>query len=202
VIAGHAFYRLINALGGLSLPRNIATVRLMTRRYVRALLLHTEREVMIAGLWVLTGFKQVAVPIIKSERNKPSHYGSVVKLRLVMDHITAFSGNLLYYVFYAGTALALLSFAMMAFQVIRYLITHEALAGWTSLMASIWMFGGLTILLLGLIGIYLARIFEETKHRPYVIVRELYGRASNNALPASPSILQDNDNTPSTIPHP
>ena len=201
VISGKLFYWTIRSLGGIDLPDNLMTVRLMTRRYVRALLQYTEREVMIGGLCVLAGFHQVAEPTVKHERVRPSHYRALARFRMAMDYVTAFSGNLLYFVFYAGIALSTLSFAMMAFYVSRFLITHEALAGWTSLMASIWMFGGLTILLVGLIGIYVARIFEETKRRPYVIVRHLYGAVGHDAAGKHSGILVEHDERPSPISH-
>lgn len=200
VVTGHMFYWMIRRLGGITLHRDLTTARLMSRRYVRALVQHTEREVMIAGLWVLTGFKQVAQPIEKREWTKITHYRSVARLRLALDYVTGFSGNLLYAVFYAGLGLSTLAFMVMIYFVSHFLITGEALAGWTSLMASIWMFGGLSILLIGLIGIYVARIFEETKRRPYVIVRELY-RAHNGPPFDTGIVLQDNDERTTTIPH-
>ncbi len=70
VITGSLFYWLITRLGGISIPKNTMTARLMTRRYVRNLLLHREREVVIAGLWVATGFKQI--PILYQEETSAS----------------------------------------------------------------------------------------------------------------------------------
>jgi putative glycosyltransferase len=200
VMTGTLFYWIIRGLGGIDLPKNLTTTRLMTQRYVRALLRHTEREVMIGGLWVLTGFTQVALPIVKLERGKPSHYRSLAKIRLAVDYVTAFSGNLLYHVFYAGLGLSALAFLAMAYFVSRFLITGDVLAGWTSLMASIWMFGGLSIVLIGLLGIYVARIFEETKRRPYVIVRRLYGGEAPSG--DDDLMLRDQDERTLTIPHP
>lgn len=173
-VTGELFYALIRRLGGVAIPRNLTTLRLMTRRYVDNLVRHEERDVVISGLWMLTGFVQTPVTVNKGRPRHRSNYSAARKIRLMLDYITSFSATPLYVVFNAGLILSVLSFVLLAFFVVRYTITQDALAGWTSLMASIWMFGGLTILLIGFIGIYIARIFEETKRRPYMIVRHLY----------------------------
>ncbi len=173
-ISGELFYWLISKLGGVSIPRNLTTVRLMTRRYVDNLIRHEERDVVISGLWMLTGFEQAALTVEKTERRARSNYHIGRKVRLALDYVTSFSATPLYFAFNAGLALSIASSVICAFFIIRYLITQDALAGWTSLMASIWMFGGISVLLIGFIGIYVARIFEETKRRPYMIVRHLY----------------------------
>jgi putative glycosyltransferase len=170
----------MSRLGGIKIPKNVTTVRLMTRRYVRSLIRHREREMIISGLWVITGFHQVPQKIDKKPSNRRSNYSVLAKFRVAIDLVTAFSDSLLYGVFCAGLAISVLALFVMIYFVAQYLITGHILAGWTSVMASIWMFGGLTILLIGLIGIYVARIFNETKHRPYTIVREVYRAGSSN----------------------
>ena len=67
-LSGWLFFTVFNLLSEQPIPANLVTVRLMTRRYVEALLGHRERETMIAGLWALTGFRQVAVPIAKGTK--------------------------------------------------------------------------------------------------------------------------------------
>ena len=172
--SGELFYWLAKRLGGIQIPRNDTTARLMTRRYVRNLVRHREREIVLAGLWMATGFRQVPEPIVKLRASHPSNYSFAAKTRLAVDYLTSFSDAILYRVFYAGLIISTLAFCAMLYFVTVFLVTGKVLAGWTSLMASIWTFGGLSVLLIGLIGIYVARIFNETKRRPYVIVREIY----------------------------
>jgi putative glycosyltransferase len=184
-LSGMTFYWIMSRLGGIEIPKNVTTVRLMTRRYVRSLIRHREREMIISGLWVITGFHQVAQKIEKKRSNRRSNYSLLAKFRIAIDLVTAFSDSLLYGVFCAGLAISVAALFVMIYFVAQYLITGHVLAGWTSIIASIWMFGGLSILLIGLIGIYIARIFNETKHRPYTIVREVYrtGSSSHRKLP-------------------
>ena len=171
-VSGEIFYALINHLTDVTLPRNLMTVRLMSRRYVRSLLRHRERELVISGLWVVTGYDQVAVTVKKS-RVRPTSYGLVRKVKLAIDYATSFSSRVLYWVFNLGLVISMLAGVSLLFLVVRYIFFGGALQGWTSVMASIWLFGGLTILFVGLVGIYVARVFNETKRRPYVIVRSV-----------------------------
>ena len=62
----------------------------------------------------------------------------------------------------------------LAFVILRYLCIGGGEPGWTSVIASVWLFGGLSLLTMSLIGIYVAHIFSETKRRPYAIIRHLY----------------------------
>ena len=134
----------------------------------------------ISGLWVITGFHQVSHNIQKKRLNRRSNYSLLAKLRAAIDLVTAFSDSLLYGVFCSGLVISIVALFVMIYFVAQYLVTGHVLAGWTSIIASIWMFGGLSILLIGLIGIYVARIFNETKHRPYTIVREIYRARSSS----------------------
>jgi putative glycosyltransferase len=172
-LTANAFYWLIARTGGIDLPRNLLTLRLMTQRYVANLTRHQEREVLIAGLWAITGFKQVPFEVAKLAAPHRTNYSVRARMKMTVDYLTAFSPDLLYYIFYCGLGLFLLSSTWLAALVLRRLFGGPSLEGWLSLIVSIWMFGGLTVLLIGLIGIYVAHIFNETKARPYVIVREI-----------------------------
>lgn len=174
--SGHLYYTVFNWLSNHPLPRNVVTTRLMRKRYVDALVRHQEREIMIAGLWVITGFVQVPLMVRKAS-SSPSTYTLARKLTLLVDAVTNFSSKPLVLIFYLGsliTAIALCAALVLAIQVVFF---QALLPGWPSLIISIWLLGGITIFCLGLIGIYLAKVFTETKQRPYAIVRELYGRA-------------------------
>lgn len=174
-ISGQIFYRLFRILTGIALPYNVAVVRLMTRRYVDALLLHGEREVFIAGLWVITGFQQVPVKITKTRRNGTT-YDTRRKLAQFTDSVTSFSNRPLIGILIAGCSISIVSFFFIIYLVVNRLLLHHPSAGWTSVMASLWLLGGFIMMSLGVIGIYISKVFSEAKARPYTIVRHVYGR--------------------------
>lgn len=176
-ISGQWFWSLFNALTDMTLPANIVTARLMTRRYVDALLQHQEREVFMAGLWHITGFGQVAKTVRKLS-NATSTYTFRKKVSLLVNSITAFSNTPLIGIFYLGLGISVLAGAYVLWLLVHWLFFNRPPSGWTSVMASIWLIGGLLMSCVGVIGIYLSKIFSETKRRPYTIVRQVYRRES------------------------
>ena len=173
--SGELFFRLFNLLSDTPLPLNLTTVRLMSRRYVDALLGHRERAMIIGGLWVITGFVQIAVPIQKQSRPGTS-YDLPARLNVFVNAVTSFSDRPLFFIFYLGLVILGTSVAAAFYLVVRRVFFGVLLAGWPSLMVSVWLLGGLTLFSLGVIGIYLQKIFIETKQRPYTIVRSVYRR--------------------------
>jgi putative glycosyltransferase len=147
----------------------------MTRRYVDALLSHQEREVFIAGLWHITGFDQRS-QVIKKHSTSDTTYTFRSKMSLLVNSVTSFSNAPLVSIFYIGVAISLFALAYIAYLVIHWLFLAKPVSGWTSVMASIWLLGGMVISFIGVVGIYLSKIFLETKRRPYTIVRQIYAR--------------------------
>jgi putative glycosyltransferase len=174
-VSGALFYKAFNLLSTYPIPNNVVTARLMTRRYVDALVQHRDREVFIAGLWAITGFKQIAVLINKHSRGKSS-YNLSRKISVFVNSLTSFSVKPLAFIFYLGCIIVLASTIGAAVLIIRKLFFNVLLAGWPSLIVSIWLLGGLTIFCLGVVGIYVAKIFTESKERPYTVVRRIYGQ--------------------------
>ena len=171
--SGKIFFALFNLLSDTPIPENVVTVRLMKRPYVSALVSHREREMMIAGLWALTGFRQVAVAITKHARS-PTTYGLRHRLAVLVNSITSFSSRPLELIFYLGLAIGFAASLAAGYLIIRRLFFGIYLQGWPSLIVSVWLLGGLILACLGVIGIYLSKIFIEAKQRPYTIVREIY----------------------------
>ena len=170
---GRWFYRLFNALIGMSLPENVVTARLMTRRYVDALLRHEEREVFMAGLWHITGFAQHP-HIVKKHGTSESTYTFPNKISLLINSVTSFSNLPLIGIFYVGVSISLFSMLYLAYLVTNWMFLSQPLIGWTSVMGSIWLLGGMVISFIGVVGLYLSKIFSEIKRRPYTIVRQIY----------------------------
>ena len=172
-ISGNLFYRLFNWLSNVDLPRNAVMARLMSRQYVRALLRHNESEVFLAGLWQITGFHQVPIIIHKGSKGYTT-YTLGRKLSLLTDSITSFSNRPLKSIFFTGTFISLIAGLYIVYLFIGAMIYGIHVDGWTSLIVSVWFLGGLTILFLGVIGVYLSKIFSEIKRRPRSIVRHVY----------------------------
>jgi len=173
--SGRWFYVVFRMMTGLQLPENIVTARLMSRRYVDALLRHDEREVFIAGLWLITGFDQRSLPVRKLVSSETT-YTLRSKLSLLVNSVTSFSNAPLIAVFYCGLMILLVAAAYIAYLVGHYLVVRTPPSGWTSVMASIWFLGGLIISFIGVVGIYLSKIYSESKRRPYTIIRNVHRR--------------------------
>ncbi|WKA27010.1 glycosyltransferase family 2 protein [Bradyrhizobium roseum] len=167
----------INKLYSIDIPQNQCTVRLMRREYVDALLLHRESNTVIGGLWVITGFRQTGSAISKGHRNDTT-YSPRLRLGTLVNGITSFSTVPLNLMVMFGMTIAMISFAFGIVVILEKLIRNTA-AGWASLIVSIWFMGGIIVLCLGVIGIYVSRIFVETKNRPYVIVRRIHQRSQS-----------------------
>ncbi len=172
-LSGDVAYGIFDALLSHPIPRNHITVRLMKREYVDSLLLHRERETVIGGLWVITGFRQVAIPVDKKSRNNTTYSYWHRWLKLI-DSVASFSETPLVAIFYLGIIISGLSALMAVALLIHKVIFRGAIEGWVSVMLSVWFLGGLLIFCVGVIGIYVSKIFIETKNRPYTIVRRVH----------------------------
>nr|WHW29473.1 putative glycosyltransferase family 2 protein [uncultured bacterium] len=172
-ILGSWFYRLFRVLTGIAQPDNIVTARLMTQRYVQALLLHRERELNIGGLWIITGFKQSQQEVLKLSTS-PTTYSLTHKFGHLVNAVTSFSSLPLVFTFYAGLAVSISAVFYILYLTIRYHFVTSPPDGYTSIIASTWLFSGLIIFFLGVQGIYLSKLFTEVKQRPYTIIRRIY----------------------------
>jgi len=176
---GAIAWHLINRLLSVEVPRNHCTVRLMRREYVDALLLHRESNTVIGGLLVITGFRQIGAAISKKHRTETS-YSFLLRFAGLMNAIASFSTVPLNLMIAFGMIISFVSFSIGIFVIVQKLI-HNSAAGWTSLIVSIWFVGGIIVFCLGVIGIYISKIFIETKNRPYTIVRRVHQRPAKVA---------------------
>jgi putative glycosyltransferase len=181
-ITGGFFYRVFRLLTGIEQPNNIVTARLMSRRYVDALLLHRERELNIGGLWIVTGFKQCHQTVQKHSTS-PTTYSLSRKFSHLVNAVTSFSSLPLVFTFYSGLLISSSALAYILYLVIRYLFIASPPGGYTSIIASIWLFSGLIIFFIGVQGIYISKVFSEVKQRPYTIIRHVYKLSQGQELP-------------------
>ena len=171
--SGSLFYSLFNLLSTDRITPNLTSASISTRRYVQSLVQHKEREVYLAGISAITGYKKIPITVKKSSKGSTS-YTLRRKIALFINAITSFSNKPLIYVFYLGCIISLLSAVSGLYLVLRKLIFGGVLIGWSSVMVSLWFLGGLSIFCIGLLGIYLSKIFIEVKQRPYTIIRQIY----------------------------
>ena len=176
-VSGEAYFWVFNLFSNYPIPKNLVTIRLMTRRYVEALLRHQEREMVISGLWVITGFAQKALVVKKLSRGGTT-YDIRRKFVYLVNSITAFSDRPLILIFYLGVLILLVSGIAALDLIVRRVFFGVLLAGWPSLIVSIWLLGGMTLFSIGIVGIYLSKVFIETKQRPYTIVRQRFERGA------------------------
>jgi len=174
-VTGRAHYALFRLLSSYPVPANQTAARLMTRRYVQNLVAHRDQEVYLAGLWAITGFEQVPMAVDKGDKGHSS-YGFGQKLSIMLNSVTSFSNVPLVFIFYLGMAVTIVSLSAAGFTIAAKLFFIDFELGWPSLIISIWLLSGLTFCCLGVMGMYLSKIFVETKDRPYTIIRETYDR--------------------------
>lgn len=180
-LGGASFWYFFNLVSEVHVTPNIITSRIMTRRYVDALLGFRDRELFIDGVFCLAGFTQVPITVEKKCRSDSS-YTFRKRLSLLVNAVTSFSSKPLVFVFYIGLAISLIAGIEATILIIKRLLSDEYLLGWSSVIVSIWLVGGIVIFCLGLIGIYLSKVFLEVKNRPLAVIRNIYER-SDNELP-------------------
>lgn len=170
---GWVFYRIFRMLTGIQQPDNIVTARLMTRRYVEALVLHQERELNIGGLFITTGFRQ-SQHAVRKHASSPTTYTLTRKFSHLVNSVTSFSSLPLVLTFYAGFLISIFAAFFIVYLTFRFFFISIPPDGYTSIIASVWLFSGLIIFFLGLQGIYVSKMFSEVKQRPYTIIRNVY----------------------------
>lgn len=174
-ISGSLFYWFLNAISTTPIPKNALTARLMSSSYVRSLVAHEDRELFLLGVLAITGFKQAALTVEKKDKGS-STYSLARKISVMVNSFTSFSNAPLYFVFWLGLLISGTAGAASLYLIIHTLFFGGYLTGWPSLITSIWLIGGLIIFCLGVIGIYVAKVFSETKRRPYTVIRQIHER--------------------------
>ena len=172
---GAMFWRMFNLLSETKIPENVLSERLMKRSYVQALLSLGDRNVFLGGMMYWPGFRQLGIVIKKTQREGPSTYSFRKRLSLLLEAVTSFSTAPLKLVLLAGLGVTLLAMMAGITLFVRKLLHPEAvLQGFTSLMLVTIGMAGMVITVLGVVGLYIARIYTQTQNRPLFIVREFH----------------------------
>lgn len=177
--SGHLFWNFLNYLATSPIKENQSTVRIMSKRYVKSLLLYSENELFLAGLMTDAGYRQSALEISK-QSTASSTYDLRKKLILFETAITSYTSRPLHMIFHLGLFISIFSIIYSIYLVIGKIFFDAHIAGWTSVIVSVWLLGGMMLFSIGLVGIYLAKVFNEVKQRPRVIIKKIYKREEND----------------------
>lgn len=172
-ITGSLFYKLFSVLADTDYPQNTLTARLMKKKYVQSVVEYKEKSLDIWGVFILTGFNQKGVYINKKNKGSTT-YTFWKKVKMALDSITSLSHKPLYFIFIFGSILTIFSFINICLIFINKLFFDIQVEGWTSIIATLWLIGGILMFMLGIIGIYLSKMFLELKNRPLTIVKNIY----------------------------
>lgn len=160
-----AFYGLMNKMGVRLVP-NHADYRLMSRRALTELMKYREENLFLRGIVPLLGFKSTKVYYNRKERFAgESKYPLKKMIAFAIDGVTSFSIAPIKFVMSFGFVLVLVGIGIGIYSLAVWLLDHT-ISGWTSLILSIWLVGGMQLIAIGVIGEYIGKIFKETKKRP------------------------------------
>lgn len=167
------FYRLIGKMSRVRIPEDTGDFRLLSRRAVQAVCRMREQHRFMKGLFAWIGYPQVAVPYRRAPRHAGATKWNYWKLwNFALEGITSFTSGPLKVATYVGLASALGAFGYGLYIVLRTLMFGNPVPGYPSLLTAVMFLGGLQLLGIGVIGEYLARMFNESKQRPLYFLKE------------------------------
>lgn len=175
-LSAKIFYRALKSMTTVDIPVDTGDFRLIDRKVCNALRQLPERNRYVRGLVSWVGFKQCAVEYNRDERFAGNtKYPLKKMLKFASDGITAFSYKPLKLATYIGVGVSGLSFILIISVIYQKLFTSRTIQGWASLAALALFFNGVVLIMLGIIGEYIGRIFDEVKGRPQYIISEKIG---------------------------
>lgn len=174
-VLGRMFWSMINRLSDTKIPHNILTERLMSKSYVKALLSLNDANLFLGGMMYWVGFNQKGIAIEKGQREGASTYSLKKRADLMLQAVTSFSGKPLVYLFYFGLIVSFLSVLLIIYLIVQKIIyVDEVQLGWTSLVAINVLVLGVICTFLGVMGIYVYKIFRQVQGRPNAIIKKIY----------------------------
>jgi dolichol-phosphate mannosyltransferase len=172
-LSSKLFYRLTNRLSDIKLEEGIADFRLLDRKVIDALKELSENQIFLRAVIQWLGFKQTVIEYKAAERVAGESKYTIRKMfSFALSGITAFSIKPLRFSIYLGSLIASLAFLYGFYALYINIFTSQTIPGWTSILMSILFIGGLNLLMLGIIGEYLGKLFIQNKNRPNYIISE------------------------------
>lgn len=179
-LSASLFYRLMRKMTDVDIPVDTGDFRLIDRKVCNALKTIKERNRYIRGIISWLGFRQVGVEFCREKRFAgETKYPFKKMLKFAFDAITSFSFKPLKLSSYLGMLLSFCSFLYLLFVVYQKLFTDRTVTGWASSMVVNLFFNGIVLMMLGIAGEYIGRIYDETKGRPLYVVRQVKNFAAN-----------------------
>lgn len=167
------FFRLLSWMTGVPQDHTTANFGVYSRKVIDAVNAMPERERCFPLMVKWTGFASTAIPVAHASRHEGRSSYSFKRLRrLATGIILSYSDKPLRLVVRAGLAFAAIAFAMVLLSVFRYVHGDIQVAGFTSIVASVWLVGAMGIFCIGVLGLYLGRLFVDAKGRPYYLVSQ------------------------------
>ena len=172
--SGSLFWKGFNRMSDTRVPENLVTERVMTRRFVDALLSMGDYNLFMGGMMSWAGFSQVGMSVGKQKREGQSTYTLVRRVQLMVNAVSSFSSRPLVWLFNSGVLITIASFSYVGYLIARKLLFDDALLGFTSMMAMMALTLGILTTGLGLVGIYLGKVFNQVQNRPTYIIRDIH----------------------------
>lgn len=189
------FYRTMNLGGQIDIPKDAGDFRLMDKQVVKALLSLPERNRFMKGIYAWVGYKSIGIPYFPLERTHGESTFSKLKLaQLAWTGVTSFSAMPLRLASAVGGLLAFMAFIYGIWVVIDKLFFSESIPGWPTVVASMMFLAGVQLLFIGILGEYLARVYDEVKGRPSYIVAEVNKPFSSKPKAAHAKVAKPSDN--------
>jgi len=171
------FYWLLRRLSPTEIPAAAGDFRLLSRRAARALSQMPERARFLRGMSAWIGYRQIGVPYTRDPRYAgETKYPTRKMLRFAADALTSFSSAPLRLVSGLGLIFVVFCAGYLAYTIYAKFFTDNTVPGWTTVVVLVLLLGGVQLVSLGIVGAYVARIFEESKHRPLYLVDEVFER--------------------------
>ena len=168
------FYKLLNLLSDIEIKEGSADFRLLDQAVVEVIRHMRENEPFLRGMVPWVGFTQVYVPYTAQARYAGETKYTIKKMfQLALSGVTSFSVKPLYFAVFLGFFFSLFSVLYIPYVIYSFLNGSE-ISGWASLIMTIVFFGGLQLIILGIIGVYIGKIFTQTKERPAYIIQEAH----------------------------
>ena len=169
----HFYYRLFNVLADIETEEGVADFRLLDRQVVDILRGLPEGNLFLRGMLNWMGFRRCTIDYDQPERRAgETKYTFRKMIRLGIQGVTSFSIRPLRLATFFGLCLSVIALIYAIYAIVIHVFTDKTITGWTSLIVSVLLCGGIQMLLLGVIGEYLGRLFIESKRRPDYIIRE------------------------------
>jgi dolichol-phosphate mannosyltransferase len=179
-VTAYLYYRFLNLLTNGNIPKDTGDFRLIDRKVCDAMKQLPEKNRFLRGMINWVGFRQAAVEYVRDERwAGETKYPLKKMLKFAADGIFSFTYKPLKLATYIGFILSTSGFLYLLYVLYLRLFTSRTLTGWASIIAVNLVFNGITLVILGIIGEYVGRIYEEVKGRPLYIVRKVIGFKDN-----------------------